>query len=219
MSARSFKECLWMHWKSRKLYMITGFPLREADLIPQVSYRRFDGTGPEFTRTCEEFFDGRYRSYIGDDEEDDAATTAPDWNGEPITMDSTVRWSGMPEHTFSISGIRRDGKVQLLMGGKASDWIGSQACEVVGRTGMEESKPLGEPEIGMDCDKRSIVPGDYVTLYRATAQNRHAWGPNERRKVVAVMHDGVRLEPCGDRDPDCDVWTSEAVKYAGNTPE
>jgi hypothetical protein len=97
-STTSFKDGLWMHWKSRKLYRIIGFPLREADLIPQVSYRRYDGTGPEFTRTCEEFFDGRFRTYIGDDEEAD----------EPIGLDADKRSIVAGDYVALYNGTAED---------------------------------------------------------------------------------------------------------------
>lgn len=52
----------WLHVKSGNYYTILDFALREADLQPQVVYRRSDGTGPSFIRPCAEFFDGRFRS-------------------------------------------------------------------------------------------------------------------------------------------------------------
>jgi len=85
MSVASFKNMQWKHVKSKHIYQITGFPLREKDLVPQVSYRRVDGTGPEFTRTCEEFFDGRYTTYWDFGE----AAEKPD--DEPIALDFNKR--------------------------------------------------------------------------------------------------------------------------------
>lgn len=55
----------WVHQKTKHTYMILGFSVQEATLIPQVNYHRIDtvsgeAIGPIWNRPCEEFFDGRF---------------------------------------------------------------------------------------------------------------------------------------------------------------
>lgn len=53
---------IWVHEKTGKKYRIVGFGIMESTLRPVVSYGPASGPhGEVWVRTCEEFFDGRFR--------------------------------------------------------------------------------------------------------------------------------------------------------------
>jgi len=54
---------LWLHVKTGCHYKILHHGLNEKDLKPVVIYQAYDGTGPVWVRTAEEFFDGRFRNW------------------------------------------------------------------------------------------------------------------------------------------------------------
>lgn len=54
---------LWLHVKTGCHYKILHHGLNEKDLKPVVIYQSYDGTGPVWVRTAEEFFDGRFRNW------------------------------------------------------------------------------------------------------------------------------------------------------------
>lgn len=54
---------LWLHIKTSNLYAVLYHGVEEATLTPIVIYRREDGTGPVWTRPCDEFYDGRFVPY------------------------------------------------------------------------------------------------------------------------------------------------------------
>lgn len=61
----------WKHWKDpSSSYEIVCFAVQESTLTPVVVYRKcLDGT--TWTRPCSEFFDGRFRQVVLDEEEAD----------------------------------------------------------------------------------------------------------------------------------------------------
>lgn len=55
----------WRHRKSRGVYEITGFAIREADLVPLVIYRD-ERSSITWARPAAEFFDGRFVPLVQD---------------------------------------------------------------------------------------------------------------------------------------------------------
>lgn len=56
---------VWQHLKTGHHYRVTGWVLREADLVPCVTYLRWHGEGAEhgpiWARPVDEFLDGRFK--------------------------------------------------------------------------------------------------------------------------------------------------------------
>ena len=75
------------------------------------------------------------------------------------------------------------------------------------------------PKIAMDHNKRSLVVGDYVTLYVSTAENRRVWGPKDRRKIVDITDDHVQLAPIEGDGPSANMWEPDGLMYAGGTED
>lgn len=96
----SYQDVIWYHRKSGHHYKIIDFGIREADLHPQVAYRRWhEGvlTPPTFYRDPEVFFDGRFT--MADDlarrgrssrSQNWDAPNAFDVNGEKIEVGDAV---------------------------------------------------------------------------------------------------------------------------------
>jgi hypothetical protein len=96
--------------------------------------------------------------------------------------------------------------------------------QMAGEIGDSDKKSHGWqgqliPKITTDADKRSLVIGDYVTLYVSTAENRRVWGPHDRRKIVDIVDDTVKLQPLDEIDDSHAMWEASALKYAGGTED
>lgn len=96
--------------------------------------------------------------------------------------------------------------------------------DTAGEAGDSDKKSHGWqgqliPKIAMDCNKRSLVVGDYVHLYISTAENRRVWGPKDRRKIVDITDGYVQLAPIEGSGPSANMWEPDGLMYAGGTED
>ena len=69
-SKRAFQKVVWKHVKTKGLYYIMEFMIREHDLCPLVAYTGYDRETAVFVREAAEFFDGRFRVEVEPDPEE-----------------------------------------------------------------------------------------------------------------------------------------------------
>lgn len=62
-SSHEDPRALWLHMKTGSHYKILHHGISEIDLKPVVIYQAYDGTGPVWVCTAEEFFGGRFRNW------------------------------------------------------------------------------------------------------------------------------------------------------------